>query len=123
VGTTFIEGNQDSSAVCTKFAKKKPRNPDQRVTFPVTIEYYDQRAKIDAPAKRFPFNRIAFKVAGKRRMLTFGSYGEAKHAARPTILIYAPLVRILDKSFVDYERRAKFSYGRKSISIYEPAVV
>jgi hypothetical protein len=46
------------------------------VKFPVTVEFYDQRAKIYAPARNFPFYRVAFKVAGKRRMLTFGTANE-----------------------------------------------
>jgi integrase len=55
------------------------------VTFPVTVEHYDQRAKIYRPAKGFPFYRAAFKVDGKRRMLTFGSYSEAKAAAEAKV--------------------------------------
>ena len=55
------------------------------MTFPVKVEYYDQRAKVYAPAKGFPFYRIAFKVAGKRRMLTFGTYTEAKTAAEEKV--------------------------------------
>jgi hypothetical protein len=55
------------------------------VKFPVTVEFYDQRAKVYAPASNFPFYRVAFKVAGKRRMLTFGSYGEAKKAAEDKV--------------------------------------
>ena len=81
MGTTFIEETEDCAAVCTEFAQSKARNPDRRVKFPVTVEYYDQRAKIYTPAKGFPFYRVAFRVAGKRRMLTFATYGEAKKAA------------------------------------------
>jgi hypothetical protein len=55
------------------------------VKFPVTVEFYDQRAKVYAPAQNFPFYRVAFKVAGKRRMLTFGTYGEAKKAAEDKV--------------------------------------
>jgi hypothetical protein len=55
------------------------------VRFPVTVEFYDQRAKVYAPASNFPFYRVAFKVAGKRRMLTFGSYSEAKTAAEKKV--------------------------------------
>ena len=73
------------AAVCTEFAQSKARNPDRRVKFPVTVEYYDQRAKVYAPAQNFPFYRVAFKVAGKRRMLTFSSYGEAKTAAEAKV--------------------------------------
>jgi hypothetical protein len=85
VGTIFIHKNKDTAVTCTEFAQSKTRNPDRRVRFPVTVEFYDQRAKIYAPAKNFPFYRVAFKVAGKRRMLTFGSYGEAKAAAEKKV--------------------------------------
>jgi hypothetical protein len=85
VGTTFIEEIKDSAAICTEFAQRKPRSSDKRVTFPVTVEYYDQRAKVYAPARNFAFYRVAFKVAGKRRMLTFGTYGEAKKAAEDKV--------------------------------------
>jgi hypothetical protein len=85
VGTTFIGEINDSVATCTEFAQIKARSPDRRVRFPVTVEFYDQRAKVYAPAKNFPFYRVAFKVAGKRRMLTFGNYGEAKKAAEDKV--------------------------------------
>ncbi len=55
------------------------------MTFPVTVEHREQRAKIYQPAKGFPFYRVAFRVAGKRRMLTFGTYGEAKAAAEAKV--------------------------------------
>ena len=80
-GANFVQEIDGLPIPCTTFAQKRIRNPDKRVTFPVTIEHYDQRAKIYRPAKNFPFYRVAFKVAGKRRMLTFSSYGEAKEAA------------------------------------------
>jgi hypothetical protein len=85
VGTTFIGEKKDSVATCTEFAQSKTRSPDRRVRFPVTVEYYDQRAKVYAPANNFPFYRVAFKVAGKRRMLTFSNYGEAKKAAEDKV--------------------------------------
>ncbi len=85
MGTTFIEETGGCPVVCTEFAQRKPRNPDKRVTFPVTVEYYDHRAKVYAPAKGFPFYRVAFKVDGKRRMLTFGTYTEAKTAAEAKV--------------------------------------
>ena len=53
--------------------------------FPVTVEFYDQRAKVYAPAKNFAFYRVAFKVDGKRRMLTFGTYSEAKTTAEAKV--------------------------------------
>ena len=81
MGTTFIDEIKGAAVICAEFAQSKARSPDHRVRFPVTVEFYDQRAKVYAPAKDFPFYRVAFKVAGKRRMLTFGSYGEAKKAA------------------------------------------
>jgi hypothetical protein len=85
VGTTFVNEIKGAVVICTEFAQSKPRNPDRRVRFPVTVEFYDQRAKVYAPTKNFPFYRVAFKVAGKRRMLTFGSYGEAKKASKDKV--------------------------------------
>ena len=85
MGTTFVEENKDSVATCTEFAQSKARSPDRRVRFPVTVEFYDQRAKVYAPAKNFAFYRVAFKVDGKRRMLTFGTYTEAKAAAEAKV--------------------------------------
>ena len=73
MGTTFIDEINHGAVACTEFAQNKPRKPDSRVRFPVTVEFYEQRAKVYAPARNFPFYRVAFKVAGKRRMLTFGT--------------------------------------------------
>jgi integrase len=55
------------------------------VKFPVSVKYYDQLAKIYRPAKGFPHYRVAFKVAGKRKMITFTTYGEAKEAAEAKV--------------------------------------
>jgi hypothetical protein len=38
-------------------------------------------AKIYRPAKNFPHYRVAFWLDGRRKMMTFGTYGEAKVAA------------------------------------------
>jgi hypothetical protein len=51
------------------------------VKFPVKVEFYGVTAKIYRPAKGFPHYRVAFKLDGKRRMLTFGTYSEANKAA------------------------------------------
>ncbi|MEI6195271.1 MAG: hypothetical protein WCS42_13175, partial [Verrucomicrobiota bacterium] len=51
------------------------------MTFPVTVEFKKLEAKIYRPAKNFPFYRVALLVDGKRKMMTFASYGEAKTAA------------------------------------------
>jgi integrase len=80
-GAIFIEEIKGSSDVCTDFAQQNTRSPDRRVTFPVKIKFRDQTATIYRPAKGFPFYRLAFKVAGRRRMLTFSAYGEAKAEA------------------------------------------
>jgi len=85
VGTIFIGETEECAVTCTEFAQKPPRTADRRVKFPVTVEHYHHRAKIYRPAKGFPFYRVAFKVAGKRRMLTFGTYGEAKKAAEDKV--------------------------------------
>ena len=75
---------EDGLKFCTEFAQNKPSKlPRLRtpVTFPVTVEFKKQQAKIYRPAKGFPFYRVAFTVDGKRKMATFGTYGEAKAAA------------------------------------------
>ena len=70
---------------CTEFAQKPARHSDKRVTFPATVTHYEQRAKIYRPGANFPFYRVAFKVAGQRRMMTFASYSEAKAAAEAKV--------------------------------------
>ena len=84
-GANFIEENERVSVTCTEFARKPTRNPNKRGIFPVVVKFREQKAKIYRPAQNFPFYRVAFKVAGKRRMLTFSSYGEAKTAAEAKV--------------------------------------
>jgi integrase len=50
------------------------------VKFPVTIKHRASKAKVYAPAKNFPYYRLGFAVAGKRRMQTFATYSEAREA-------------------------------------------
>jgi integrase len=51
------------------------------VRFPVTIRHRDSKAKIYAPAGKFPYYRVAYTTAGKRKMQTFAAYSDAKAAA------------------------------------------
>ena len=80
-GAIFVEENADSEFRCTKFAQKKAPHSDKRVIFPVKLKHRDQKATIYRPAKNFAFYRVVLKIAGKRRMLTFASYGEARKVA------------------------------------------
>jgi integrase len=73
-----------SKDICTDFAQI-PQRSRREVKFPVKIEYKGQRAKIYRPAKGFPFYRISFRMAGKRHMETFGTYGEAEDAANKKV--------------------------------------
>ena len=77
---TFIEKNGDSQTVCTEFAQKITQ-PDRRVRFPVTIRHRGTKAKIYAPGGKFAYYRLAYAVAGKRRMQTFTAYSEARETA------------------------------------------
>jgi integrase len=79
-----IGGFEGSKKICTEFAQI-PQRPRREVKFPVEIEFKGQRAKIYRPAKGFAFYRISFRMAGKRRMQTFGTYGEAKEAAEKKV--------------------------------------
>ena len=49
--------------------------------FPVTIRHRASKAKIYRPAGKFAYYRVAYTVAGKRRMQTFAVYSDAKAAA------------------------------------------
>ena len=48
--------------------------------FPVTIRHRASQAKIYAPGGEFPYYRLAYTVAGKRRMQTFAAYSDARQA-------------------------------------------
>ena len=49
--------------------------------FPVTIRHRTSKAKIYAPGGKFAYYRLAYTVAGKRRMQTFANYSNARKAA------------------------------------------
>jgi integrase len=52
------------------------------VRFPVTIRHRSNKAKIYAPGGKFPYYRLAYTVAGKRRMQTFAAYSAAHEAGK-----------------------------------------
>jgi hypothetical protein len=79
--TIFPCKNGSSQIVCTELAQLNARTPDRRVRFPVTIRHRTSKAKIYRPAEKFNYYRVAFAVAGKRRMQTFANYPAAKAAA------------------------------------------
>ena len=79
--TIFPNEIRDGQEVCTEFAQNSARSADKRVRFPVTIRHRSSKAKIYRPAGKFNYYRVAFTVAGKRRMQTFAAYSDAKAAA------------------------------------------
>ena len=81
---TFIENKGDSQKVCTEFAQKTAQ-PDRRVKFPVTVRHRSSKAKIYAPGGKFAYYRLAYAVAGKRRMQTFAAYSDAREAAERVV--------------------------------------
>ncbi len=48
--------------------------------FPVTIRHHASKVKIYAPAKNFAYYRLAYSVAGKRKVQTFAAYSAAREA-------------------------------------------
>jgi integrase len=82
---TFTEKSGDSQKVCTEFAQKDTRTADRRVRFPVTIRHRNSKAKIYAPGGKFAYYRLAYTVAGKRRMQTFPAYTAAREAAERVV--------------------------------------
>jgi hypothetical protein len=79
--TSFPKENGHLQEICTEFAHNLARPADKRVRFPVTIRHRSGKAKIYRPAGKFNYYRVAFTVAGKRRMQTFANYPDAKAAA------------------------------------------
>jgi integrase len=79
--TTFPKESEGVQKVCTEFAQNSARSADKRVRFPVTIRHRSSKAKIYRPAGKFHYYRVAYTVAGKRRMQTFAAYSDAKAAA------------------------------------------
>ena len=53
--------------------------------FPVTIRHRTSKAKIYAPAAKFAYYRLAYTVAGKRRVQTFRAYSDAREAAERVV--------------------------------------
>ena len=49
--------------------------------FPVVVQHRKAEAKIYGKSDKYPFYRVAAYVGGKRRMASYGTYGEAKAAA------------------------------------------
>jgi len=78
--TTKTVESDETRTVCTILAQNPGRSPDQRVRFPVTIRHRSARARIYAPQKNFPYYRLAYQSAGRRRMRTFGTYSKARAA-------------------------------------------
>jgi integrase len=67
--------------ICTEFAQNSARTADRRVMkFPVTIRHRASKAKIYAPGGKFAYYRLAYTVAGKRKMQTFTAYADARQA-------------------------------------------
>jgi integrase len=79
--TNFPEIIGQSQEICTEFAQNVARPSDRRVKFPVTIRHRSSKAKIYRPAGKFNYYRVAYTIAGKRRMQTFANYPDAKAAA------------------------------------------
>ena len=76
----FPRQTGDIQANCTEFAQNNTKTADRRVRFPVTIKHRGSKAKIYAPARNFPYYRLAYTVAGKRRVQTFAAYSDARQA-------------------------------------------
>ena len=87
IRTTFPSEIQHPEEICTQFAQNTARPADRRVRFPVTIRHRSNKATSYRPGGRFNYYRVAYTVAGKRRMRTFGSYPDAR-ALR--VLLNAP---------------------------------
>jgi hypothetical protein len=80
--TRFTGVFDGSEAICTDLAQIPKHPPRSQVTFPVAIKHRSGKAKIYAPAKNFEYYRVSYFTGGKRRMVIFASYGEARKGAK-----------------------------------------
>ena len=54
---------------------------EPKMRFPKTISHFGAEVKIYGKKKNYPFYRIVYRMAGKRKMEHFAKYAEAKKAA------------------------------------------
>jgi integrase len=80
--TTFTEEISKSGATDTALTQEKAETAPEPMKYPVKVKHRGQvLARIYKPAKAYPLYRLAWNVAGQRRMKAFPSYSAAKRHA------------------------------------------
>ena len=79
--TTFPQQNEVSVDSRTNPAQIGQELVEPKMRFPKTIPYYEAEVKIYGKKKNYPFYRIVYRMAGKRKMEHFAKYSDAKKAA------------------------------------------
>ncbi len=81
----FSEGNEGFSKTDTVLAQNSVETGTRKVKFPQTIRYHKAEVTISGKTPSYPRYRLSYYVAGKRRQLTFATYGEAKAEAERVV--------------------------------------
>ncbi len=78
---TFPQQNEVPSESDTNLAQNPAESGSRKVKFPQTIRHRKAEATIYGKSPSYPRYRLAYRVAGRRHLRTFATYGEAKEAA------------------------------------------
>jgi hypothetical protein len=80
--TTFSAKNVGVSEARTDSAQESQESDEESVKWPKRIKHRGKvLASIYRKTKNYPFYRLAYYSAGQRRLLSFGTYSEAKTKA------------------------------------------
>ena len=81
LSATFIEENERLEKADTDLAQKPAESGKRKVKFPQVIKHRKAEATIYGKSAQYPRYRLAYYVAGQRRLRTFATYGDAKAEA------------------------------------------
>ncbi len=79
--TIFTEQIEESSESRTDSAQKTAESESRKVKFPQVIRHRRVEATIYGKSTHYPRYRLAYYVAGQRRLRAFETYGDAKTEA------------------------------------------
>src|SRR5436305_804496 len=81
--TSFPKENGDPTVTRTDSAQIPPESESENVRFPKVNRNKKTKAEVTIYGKKpaYPFYRVCWRVAGKRRMKSVRTYSEAKKAA------------------------------------------
>ena len=85
INTHFTEQNEDFENSRTVIAQNSVEIGTRKVKFPQTIRHHKARATIYGKTPGYRYYKVTYQAAGKRRQLTFSTYGEARAEAERVV--------------------------------------